>query len=111
MRDAFAESGNPISLARAAAVLGRRPLWTGHADSVERLGDAIRITDGETQIVQARGPADLLPGAAGYTPPDGSMLLDGMAGLTRSGDLVVAIHAPDPLSVAREIGVDVARER
>lgn len=121
------EYGSEVSLADAAALLGRDAVWAGASlhgfplDSVRKLQipstDAdvpgLSLTYGSAQdgphveITEAATLADgltMLVGLRGYTPPEGTALLAGPMALLRSNGLVVAIHAPD-----EETAIDVAR--
>ncbi len=103
--------GGRISLAEAARILGRAPLWPGPGrPEARRLGDdGVELRGGGLVVSQSATAGDAvttLAGVRGYVPPEGSVLVEGTIGLLRTGGLVVAIHAADEgriLSAARAL--------
>jgi hypothetical protein len=108
----IAEDRGPITLREAESLLGRPPVGTGERPlSVRRIDlggvPGVSLDYGDVQITQAAEATDdltMLAGVRSYVPPEGTLLLEMMAGLMRSHGLVVAIHAPD-----QETAIEVAR--
>jgi hypothetical protein len=99
--------GEEISPREAQRLLGRAPLWAGaERPVVKRTEGGVTLEGAGVLVSQGDERMLSLVGLRGYTPPNGTIVIEGTMGVLHTDGLYVAIHAMSEdaiLSAARAL--------